>query len=127
VPNGDLEAFRVGGRTLFTFGLVRDAEGNLSTFDGSTIVITRTGSMLDRLDPADLIAGPLDGPLAGASSDLEVHRRMFAQHGPGAIAHCHPPGSVPEGEARPGEHGDYAFGATIQDAVAEAVRRWREP
>ena len=35
--------------------------------------------MLDRLDQDDLIAGPLAGPLAGASSDLEVHRGMYAQ------------------------------------------------
>jgi hypothetical protein len=52
---------------------------------------------------------------------------MFAERGPGAVAHCHPPGTVVEGaSAGPGEHGDYAFGSTLDEAVAEAVRRERQ-
>ncbi len=119
-----LEAFRRAGRTLFSFGLVKGSEGNLSTFDGEALVITRTGSRLDGLAAGDLIGGPLDGDLSGASSDLQVHRRMYAEHGPGAIAHSHPPGSAEEGTA-PGEHGDYAFAATLDEAVSEAVARER--
>jgi ribulose-5-phosphate 4-epimerase/fuculose-1-phosphate aldolase len=120
-----LEAFWLAGRTLFSFGLIAGSEGNLSTFDGSTLVITRTGSRLDALEPQDLIAGPVGGDLPGASSDLEVHRGMYAEHGPGAIAHCHPPGTADEATP-PGEHGDYAFGPTLDAAAAEAVRRARE-
>jgi ribulose-5-phosphate 4-epimerase/fuculose-1-phosphate aldolase len=119
-----LDEFRRAGRTLFSFGLVKAAEGNLSTFDGETLVITRTGSRLDGLESGDLIAGPLDADLAGASSDLPVHRRTYAERGPGAVAHCHPPGTVEEGTA-PGEHGDYAFASTLDGAVAEAVARER--
>jgi ribulose-5-phosphate 4-epimerase/fuculose-1-phosphate aldolase len=121
-----LEAFRVAGRTLFTFGLVKGSEGNLSTFDGSTLVITRTGSQLGHLGDGDLIVGPLDGELSGASSDLGEHRRIYAERGPGAFAHCHPAGTVPEGGGGPGAHGVYAFDATLDGAVAECVRRARE-
>jgi ribulose-5-phosphate 4-epimerase/fuculose-1-phosphate aldolase len=119
-----LEGFRRAGRTLFSFGLVKATEGNLSTFDGDTLVITRTGSRLDALDAGDLIVGRLGGELPGASSDLEVHRRMYAEHGSGAVAHCHPPGTAEEGTA-PGAHGNYTFAGTLDEAVAEAVARER--
>ena len=119
-----IDAFRRAGRTLFSFGLVKEAEGNLSTFDGDTLVITRTGARLDGLEASDLIAAPLDGDLRGASSDLKVHLRTYGESGPGAIAHCHPPGTVEEGTA-PGSHGDYAFAATLDEAVAVSIERAR--
>src|SRR5262249_54751260 len=56
-----LDAFRRAGRTLFSFGLVKGTEGNLSTFDGGTLVITRTGARLDSLEARDLVAGRVDG------------------------------------------------------------------
>ena len=126
MAHDQLDAFRRAGRTLFSFGLVKGSEGNLSTFDGATLVITRTGSALDALQDDDLIVGPIGGDLPRASSDLEVHRRMYAERGPGAVAHCHPAGTVPEGGGGPGHHGVYAFEATLAAAVAEAVRVWRE-
>ena len=92
----DLEAFRAAGRALFSLGLIRGTDGNLSTLSGRTLVITRTGAALDRLSASDLIAGSVDGPVPGASSDLEVHRSMYAERGPGAIAHSHPAGTLPE-------------------------------
>jgi ribulose-5-phosphate 4-epimerase/fuculose-1-phosphate aldolase len=125
VAEGELAAFAAAGRTLFSLGLVRGSEGNLSTFDGSTLTITRTGSELHRLAWSDLIAGPMDSELDGASSDLGVHRRLYTQHGPGAVVHCHPPGTVPDEGAAPGRHGDYAFAATLDAAVADAVTRCR--
>jgi len=117
-----VEAFRAAGRALFSLGLVKGAEGNLSVSDGRTIVITRTGARLDELDLPDLVRGAVDGQLPGASSDREVHRRMYGERGAGAVAHCHPRGSVPEEGAAPGRHGVYAFGPTLEAAVAEAVR-----
>ena len=122
----ELEAFLVAGRALFSLGLIRGSEGNLSTFDGSTLVITRTGAQLHRLGAGDLVTGPLDSELPGASSDLDVHRRMYDRHGPGAVVHSHPPGTVPQDRALPGRHGDYAFAETLDGAVSDAVGRWRK-
>ena len=106
--------------------MVRAADGNMSTFDGRTLTITRTGSELGRLDERDLIIGGIDSDLAGASSDIEVHRRLYRERGAGAVAHAHPSGTVPEGEGGPGEHGVYLFAATLEQAVADVVRRARE-
>jgi ribulose-5-phosphate 4-epimerase/fuculose-1-phosphate aldolase len=126
VADGELAAFVAAGRALFSLGLIRGSEGNLSTFDGSRLVITRTGSELHRLAAGDLIGGPLDADLDDASSDLDVHRRLYTRHGPGAVVHCHPPGTVPDHGALPGRHGDYAFAPTLDAAVADAVTRSRE-
>jgi ribulose-5-phosphate 4-epimerase/fuculose-1-phosphate aldolase len=120
------EAFRFAGRTLFSLGLVKGTEGNLSTFDGVTLVITRAGAALDELAPGDLAVGTLDGALDGASSDLDVHRSFYAERGPGALVHAHPVGTVPEGEVISGEHGVYAFASSLERAVEVAVRRARE-
>ena len=117
-----LESFRAAGRTLFSFGLVQGAEGNLSTFDGEMLVITRTGAELHALQPDDLIEGRLAGPLPGASSDVGVHRERYVADGPGAIAHAHPTGTVPEGALESGRHGVYVHAGTLDDAVREAVR-----
>ncbi|MFB3739307.1 MAG: class II aldolase/adducin family protein, partial [Candidatus Velamenicoccus archaeovorus] len=110
---GDLDAFREAGRVLFSMGLVRGSEGNLSTWDGERLRITRTGSELARLSRADVLEGTLEEPPHGASSDLELHVRRYRERGPGAVAHAHPAGSVPEGwtEGRP--HGAYAFAPTL--------------
>jgi ribulose-5-phosphate 4-epimerase/fuculose-1-phosphate aldolase len=111
---------------LFSLGLVRGTEGNLSTFDGTTIVITRAGAPLDALDSEDLVAGALEATLDGASSDVAVHRRLYRERGAGAVVHAHPPGTVPEGDVASGEHGVYVFASSLQRAVELAVRRARE-
>jgi len=121
-----LDEFRDAGRVLFSMGLVKGSEGNLSTFDGRILRITRTGSELASLGAGDLLEGSLDEPPAGASSDVEVHRATYRERGPGALCHAHPPGTVPEGVPESGAHGVYAFAPTLAAAVAEAVRLGRE-
>ena len=121
----DLEAFRAAGRSLFSLGLIRGSEGNLSTYSGETLVITRTGARLDRLSASDLLEGTLSGPLPAASSDLEVHRRMYAELGPGALAHSHPLGTRSEAPPSPGEHGLYVFASTLEEAVERTAGRVR--
>jgi ribulose-5-phosphate 4-epimerase/fuculose-1-phosphate aldolase len=121
VGAGDLSGFRSAGRTLFSLGLVRGSEGNLSTWDGVRLVITRTGSELARLGEADVLEGTLDAPPEGASSDLGLHLEMYRERGTGAIAHAHPPGSVPEGWAEGEPHGRYAHAATLPEAVEALV------
>jgi len=120
-----LEEFRAAGRTLFSMGLVRGAEGNLSVFDGSRLVITRTGSSLAGLGPADVLEGAPGAPPAGASSDLEIHVAMYRERGAGAVVHAHPPGTVPE-DVRPGDpHGRYVHAFSLEAGVAEIVREAR--
>jgi L-fuculose-phosphate aldolase len=123
-----LAAFREAGRLLFSFGLVRGTEGNLSTFDGSRLLITRTGCSLADLGSSDLVEGGLDGPAPeGSSSDVEVHRGLYVESGPGAIVHAHPPGTVPEDGGGPGRHGVYVVGASLREAAERAVASAREP
>jgi hypothetical protein len=116
-----LADFRSAGRALLSMGLVKGSEGNLSTYDGEILTITRTGSALGALEASDLLTGGLDGALPDASSDLEVHRRMYRDRGSGAVAHAHPPGTVPEDGGGPGAHGAYEFAPTLAGAVEAVV------
>jgi methylthioribose-1-phosphate isomerase len=109
-------------------------EGNISTFDGSRLVITRTGAKLGSLHDADVLVGTLEDPPAGSSSDLDIHRDTYESYqrldGVRAIVHAHPPGSMPEPGAtypRHGRHGVYATGRTLEHAMAmvEIVLRER--
>ena len=118
---GDLGEFQVAGKTLFSMGLVKESEGNLSAFDGRRLRITRTGSKLAELGEGDVVEGTLDQIPENASSDAELHIAMYREHGPGAVAHDHVPGSVPEGWAEGEPHGRYAFGATLEEAVGMLV------
>jgi ribulose-5-phosphate 4-epimerase/fuculose-1-phosphate aldolase len=126
VGAGDLAAFREAGRALLSLGMIRGSEGNLSAWDGERLVITRTGSELAHLEEKDVLEGSLDAPPEGASSDLEIHVRIYREEGPGAIAHAHPPGSVPAGWVEGREHGRYAHAATLEAAVEHIVREARE-
>jgi L-fuculose-phosphate aldolase len=66
------------GHDLFITGAVTSHGGNLSTYDGRNIHITRTNAMLGHLTPNDIITcdwepGPLD---QSASMELVVHRAI---------------------------------------------------
>jgi ribulose-5-phosphate 4-epimerase/fuculose-1-phosphate aldolase len=121
----EIDDFRSAGRTLYSLGLVRESEGNLSEFDGTMLVITRNGVSLQDLKEGDLVRGALEGGLVGASTDLEVHRRIYREQGPGAVAHAHPPGTIPADGAEPGRHGVYAYSATLVEAADWMVRAAR--
>jgi len=125
VGAGDLTRFRSAGRTLFSLGLVKGSEGNLSVWDGERLWITRTGSELARLTEGDVLEGTLDEPPTSASSDLELHRAMYREQGPGAVAHAHPAGSVPEGWVEGEPHGTYAHAQTLRAAVDRLVEQAR--
>lgn len=130
----ELERFRVAGRYLAARGLVHGTEGNLSTFDGSRLLITRTGSDLSALGSDDVLAGTFDTPPEGSSSDLAIHLETYERYqrlnGVRAIVHAHPPESMPgPGAAYPrhGRHGVYGTGRTLEQALAmvEMVLRQR--
>jgi ribulose-5-phosphate 4-epimerase/fuculose-1-phosphate aldolase len=117
----NVKAFAEAGRTLFSLGLVKASEGNLSTWNGSELTISRTGCELAALADDDVLSGTLDSPPEQASSDLEVHLEYYRDRGAGAVVHAHPPGTVPEGAPESGAHGAYAFAASLEDAVAQIV------
>ena len=118
---GDVAAFNDAGRTLFSLGLVRGSEGNLSTWDGARLVITRAGSRLFELADGDVLEGSLDDPPADASSDVSLHVSMYREAGAGAVAHAHPPGTVPEGWVEGQPHGRYAHAPSLAEAVERIV------
>jgi hypothetical protein len=121
--DGRLAEFREAGRTLFSMGLVRGPEGNLSTFDGAHVAITRAGCAMAALGEDDVLEGTPAEPPAGASSDLRVHLALYRERGPGAVVHAHPPGTVPEEAGlAPGEHGRYVHAPSLREGVAELVR-----
>ena len=118
---GDLSEFRSAGRTLYSLGLVKESEGNLSVWDGERLAITRTGSELADLAEDDVVDGTLDEPPVGASSDLALHVEMYERQGPGAVVHAHPRGSVPPGWVEGQPHGSYAHGPSLAAAVDRLV------
>jgi ribulose-5-phosphate 4-epimerase/fuculose-1-phosphate aldolase len=89
-------------------------------------MITRTGCELAHIEDADVLAGTLEAPPVGASSDLRIHVRTYREVGPGAIAHAHPPGTVPAGWVEGQNHGRYAHAVTLEAAVGRIVREARE-
>ena len=88
------EEFSWVGRDLYASGAVSSHGGNLSVRLGDDrILITRTGSMIGRLTPEDLIETTLaacDDPRdSGCSVELVVHRAIYAATEARAIVHAH--------------------------------------
>ena len=101
------ELFREVGRELFLAGNVTARHGNLSVRDGDRIYITRSGSMLSRLQPDDIISTRMEPSERdkGCSRELVVHRAVYHATDALAICHAHPPHtmfrSLIEDEIRP--------------------------
>lgn len=90
-----LEISRVGRYTVEK-GLVDSFFGNISVFYGKTIFISETASSLDELE-GHIVPVEMDGSsTAGlsASSELPVHRAVYASTGCRAVLHGHPKFSV---------------------------------
>jgi L-fuculose-phosphate aldolase len=87
------ELFREVGRDLFLAGHVTARHGNLSVRDGDRIYITRSGSMLSRLEPNDIISTRMEPSDRdrGCSRELVVHRAVYEATDATAICHAHPP------------------------------------
>ena len=74
-------------------GMVVGSGGNLSVRTGDDLVITARGAQLASLDAAGCVtvavadaAPPVEGR---PSSELPLHRRIYEEHGVGAIVHTH--------------------------------------
>jgi L-fuculose-phosphate aldolase len=97
---GQLGDFQQIGRDIFLSGLCSSHAGNMSVrdpADPARLIITRTGSMLGRLRPADLIVTGIfadDDQTPFASSELPVHRAIYRAGPAAAVAHAHPAAAV---------------------------------
>jgi hypothetical protein len=120
-----LESFQAAGRTLFSLGLVRGTEGNLSSFDGRTLWITRPEAPLN-----ELTGGASGEREAGGIVLRRIQRRRrpsfgLSRAGSGGRGPRPPSGDRPGRPRRPGEHGIYVFGPTLPEAAEDAVRQAR--
>lgn len=92
-----VEAFQWVGRDLYHLGMITLHAGNMSLRSGERIWITRTGSMLGRLEPDDLVEAalsPSESPHPKASMELPVHLAIYRATSAQAILHAHPPSAV---------------------------------
>jgi L-fuculose-phosphate aldolase len=87
--------FKEIGRDIFLRGLISSHAGNMSSRTGDKIHITRRGSMLGQLKPADIIELDLEkndpNLLLMASSEVPVHKAIYKYTSALAIIHAHPP------------------------------------
>lgn len=85
------------GKKLVFCGLTSSRFGNISVRSGARIFITCTGSMLDELEPSQIVevdaAGPCDMDKI-ASSETCVHRAVYENGAAQAIIHTHSPFAV---------------------------------
>ncbi|PKQ29677.1 MAG: fuculose phosphate aldolase [Actinobacteria bacterium HGW-Actinobacteria-10] len=91
------EQFRDIGQDIYTAGLISSHGGNMSVRVGDRVLITRRGSMLGRLTPADLIETALehdDSEIALASTEIVVHRAIYRRTNGLAIVHTHSPNTI---------------------------------
>lgn len=86
--------FQKYGKMLWDHQLIHITSGNLSIRKGSTLYVTRTGSLLGALSSSDIVPVNLKDNLRdkGASSETPVHRAIYLANPPvGAVVHAHPP------------------------------------
>lgn len=91
------EQFRDIGRDIYLAGLISSHGGNMSVRVGDRVLITRRGSMLGRLTPADIIETALeyeDSEVALASTEIVVHREIYRRTNGLAIVHTHSPHTI---------------------------------
>jgi len=92
-----------GGARLDSHRLIRPNEGNISRrMPGGGFLITPTRKDTGRLDPLDCVLIDLESSTtARASSEAQVHRRVYEKHPRiQAIVHAHPPAVLRMARAR---------------------------
>ena len=88
-----VDEFARVGRILFQGGLNNSHSGNMSVRLGDRLVITRRGAMLGELEAGDLVDVGLsedDSGIALASTEVKVHRAIYAATSHLAVVHAHP-------------------------------------
>lgn len=89
-----LRDFQTVGHDLFASRLNNSHSGNMSVRLNRMMAITRTGSMLHRLDHNDIVETLIEGEdaeSARASREKPVHRAIYLHSAAQAIVHAHPP------------------------------------
>jgi len=89
------EAVAAASRKLAAAGLVAATSGNVSARHGDRVAVTPTGGILAELTGGDVAVVDLDGtlldgPLA-ATSELDLHLRVYRDHDAGSVVHTHAP------------------------------------
>jgi len=85
------------GRRIVRSGLASSRFGNMSICFKDSMLITRTGSLLDEIDPFQVIEVDLEATSARdalASSEAIVHRAVYKGTSARAIVHTHSPYAV---------------------------------
>lgn len=85
------DIIKFGKRVVYS-GLATSFFGNISFREGSSIYITKTGSMLDELNKDDIVQVDIDNITSNdriASTELVVHRKIYKKTGTKAILHTH--------------------------------------
>ncbi|MBN1324239.1 MAG: aldolase [Methanotrichaceae archaeon] len=85
------------GRRIVRSGLASSRFGNMSIRFADSMLITRTGSLLDEIDPSQVIEVDLEAASARdalASSEAIVHRAVYSETSARAIVHTHSPYAV---------------------------------
>lgn len=92
------EAIVAAGRRLGARGLIAATEGNLSVrLDDGQLLVTPTARRKDELGVEDLVvvAAAPDDPVGGASSDIRIHRAIYAARPDvSAVVHAHLPAAM---------------------------------
>jgi len=120
------EQFEWVGHDLYALGMVSSHGGNLSVrLDEERMLITRTGSMIGRLAPADVLetslvdcGDPRDGD---CSVELVVHRAIYAATDARAIVHAHAIHTVTRSFFEDAIVPPFTFTVSLNKAVAHTV------
>jgi len=92
------EAVAAACRRLAAAGLVRGTSGNVSARTGDLIAVTPTGAVLATMTAEDVAVvdehgDQVDGRLA-PTSELDLHRSVYARYGSNAVVHTHAPAAT---------------------------------
>lgn len=92
------DAVAAAARHLAAAGLVKGTSGNVSARLGDAFAVTPTGAQLATLRAEEIVVVDAGGSLVegrGApTSELDMHLRIYAAYGAGAVVHTHAPAAT---------------------------------
>lgn len=99
IPDNIYKKLKFAGEILFQRGLVDTRSGNVSVRLGKNrMIIKKTGENMGFLKKQSFVVVPINGTSPKdkfASSDLEIHRKIYALHNRfNVVLHSHPPEAI---------------------------------